>query len=1061
MSKLLTKLVASCLFLLFVCISISAQSSTATLSGTIEDENGAVIPGAKITVTHDATAQVRHATTNDSGSFSIPLLPPGEYTVLVEREGFTRVQLTNIVLNVGDQKAVQVQLKVGDVSTTVEVRSDETLINTSPAVTNTIDRTFVQNLPLNGRSFQSLILLAPGVTTTASSGTDPGQFSVNGQRGNANYFTVDGVSANTGAFITSSTLFGRGQSQAGVVPGLTTFGGTSGLVSVDALEEFRIQTSTYSAEFGRQPGGQVSLVTRSGTNQFHGSLFDYVRNEVFDANDWFANAASKPRPNLRQNQFGGTFSGPVMFPNFGDGGPKWYNGRNRTFFFFSYEGVRLVLPQVVATMVPSLRVRAEAAPDVRALLNAFPLPNGPELLNASRQPTGLSRFTGVYSDPSTLNATSIRVDHRLNPNLTLFVRYNHAPSSTATRSESGLNQITENEITSRSFTVGSAMMLTPKLSNELKLNVTRDRSTQTFRVDDFGGAVPSALRMMIPDRESKGTTLRAQVAVQLPAGIPTLSDGPGDRIHQRQLNIIDNLSLVKGDHQLKFGVDYRRLAPIFSDSDYRQIVFFTSETQMRAGTAGRLQIVSTRESRPVFVNTSVYGQDTWKPTPRLTLDFGVRWELNPAPSGDAERLIRVIGLDNLPTATLAALGGPIYKTDYRAFAPRVGAAYQLSANTGWERVIRGGFGVYYDVGSGQAVAGFGLFPFSVQTLSLNVPFPIPPSLAVPPPAPVVGLPITSSLAALEPDLKLPYSLQWNVAFEQLIGQNQSVTVSYVASTGRRLLVTQVLNQLVAGRRPNPNFGQIFFTSNRSTSDYDSLQLQFQRRLTHGIQALVNYTWSHAIDDVSTETTFGVLDRGNASFDVRHNFSSAITYNLPGSSVGGFVGKVIGNWSLDGIIHAQSGAPVDLRAGTFVREDGTQFSVRPDLVSGQPLYIADPSVAGGRRFNSAAFQQPPVANGVPVRQGTLGRNVMSGLPLYQVDLGLRRQFKITERINLQLKAEAFNLFNHPNFGGFGVNVLVPSTLGVPTQMLGRSLGGLSALYQIGGPRSLQFSARIGF
>ncbi|HEX2272142.1 MAG TPA: carboxypeptidase regulatory-like domain-containing protein, partial [Pyrinomonadaceae bacterium] len=384
------------------------------LSGTVTDQNGATIPGVSVSVVNRGTQLTRDVTTDDEGSFTVPLLPPGQYIVRARRDGFAPTDFTDIVLNVGDQKALKIELRAGDVSASVQVATDAPLIDTSAAVTTTVDRTFVGNLPLNGRSFQSLILLTPGVVVASSGNqTSPGQFSVNGQRTNSNYFTVDGVSVNAGVDPRVSSSFRESQSQfqSGTVPGLTTFGGTNNLVSVDALEEFKIQTSTYSAEFGRQPGGQVQLVTRSGKNEFHGTAFEYVRNEAFDANNWFTNSrpltaqqvaagiTKQPRPPLRQNQFGGTFGGPVMLPRFGEGGKPYWSGRNKSFFFFSYEGLRLLLPQSGSSFVPSIRLRQVAAPAVRPFLNAFALPTGPEVLSATGQPLGYSPITYSFSNP--------------------------------------------------------------------------------------------------------------------------------------------------------------------------------------------------------------------------------------------------------------------------------------------------------------------------------------------------------------------------------------------------------------------------------------------------------------------------------------------------------------------------------------------------------------------------------------------------------------------------------------------------------------------------------------
>ncbi len=294
-----------------------AQSATATLSGTVTDEQGGVVADASVTATNTATGLQRQATTSSEGTFTISLLPPSAYTVLVERLGFATAKLGDVVLNVNDNVALNIQLKVGQVGEVVTVEGGAPLIQTELAeVSTVVDRQFVENLPLNGRSFQALIALTPGVVQTKASGSNPGQFSVNGQRADANNFTVDGVGANIG----HSTFNGAIGSSGGSVPGLTAVGGTNNLISIDALQEFKIQTSTYSPEFGRSPGGQVSLITRSGTNEFRGTLFEYFRNDALDANDWFANSRGLKRPPLRQNNFGGVFGGPLLLPRFGEGG---------------------------------------------------------------------------------------------------------------------------------------------------------------------------------------------------------------------------------------------------------------------------------------------------------------------------------------------------------------------------------------------------------------------------------------------------------------------------------------------------------------------------------------------------------------------------------------------------------------------------------------------------------------------------------------------------------------------------------------------------------------------
>ena len=326
-----------CLLVLIAlfCFSIvtPAQSSMATLSGTVEDQRGAIVAGANVALVNVAQGSQRLTTSNNEGRFVFPSLPPGQYSLTATRQGFAPVEVKNVTLNVNDQVTLRITLTVGEISQSVEVLEGASLIDESAGVATVVDRQFVANLPLNGRSFQSLMTLAPGVVQTRAGSNDLGQFSVNGQRADTNYFTVDGVSANTAMSGSSN----QGQTLPGALPSLTVFGGTNNLVSVDALEEFKVLTSSYAAEFGRSPGAQVSIVTRSGTNDFHGSVFDYVRNDLFDANDWFTNRSRLAKPPLRQNDFGGVFHGPILLPRFGEGGRQpWYNGRNRSFFFFSY-----------------------------------------------------------------------------------------------------------------------------------------------------------------------------------------------------------------------------------------------------------------------------------------------------------------------------------------------------------------------------------------------------------------------------------------------------------------------------------------------------------------------------------------------------------------------------------------------------------------------------------------------------------------------------------------------------------------------------------------------------
>jgi hypothetical protein len=1028
-----------------------AQSSTATLSGIVIDQTGAVIPGVKIAVISIAQGFQRNATTNEEGIFVVAQLPPGSYTVKAEHDGFTPAEVRDVILNVNDQKTIKVYLKVGNISQTVEIVDGSSLIDDSAAVGTVVDRRFVSNLPLNGRSFQSLIALTPSVVLTKASADNPGQFSVNGQRGNANYFMVDGVGAN----IAVTRNINVSQTLGGSLPGLTAQGGTNSLVSVDALQEFKVLTSTYAPEFGRSPGGQISIITRSGTNDFHGTLFDYFRNDVFDANDWFANATRQPKPKERQNDFGGVLGGPVLLPRFGEGGAQpWYDGHNRTFFFFSYEGLRLRQPQVVANAeVPSLSLRQTAVARMQPFLNAFPIPNGADLGN------GLAHFSASFSNPSRLDATSIRIDHTVNQKLSFFARYNDSPSEVITRGTgTGLSSPTTATVNTKTLTGSMTFVLNAQTTNDLRANYSRVRGETINLQDNFGGAVPLTASQVFPPFAAPEDSF---VGLLFNFS-PTLSIGKTASSLQRQLNIVNTFSSVTGGHQLKFGVDYRRLTPIFGPATYSMVALFNNANAARTGTASSLLIGARQQAHLIFTNFSAFGQDTWRVNRRLTVTYGLRWELNPPPKGaDGNDAFTALGLDNPATITLAPRGTPLYKTTYDNFAPRFGLAYQVVQTPGRELVMRGGAGIFYDLGSGQAAQGFASAPFTANKTPVpaNVPFPATGSIVAPPPTPV---PPFNVVNAIDPNLKLPRTYQWNFALEQALGTNQTFSVSYVAAVGRRLVSVQSL------QNPNPTFLGVNIVRNRATSDYHALEAQFQRRLARGVQALASYTWGHSIDDASSD--FGIdLDRGPSDFDVRHSFSSAISYDIPTLATGQFGRALLGNWAIDAIVHSQTATPVNIIARPNVALTGMVINFRPDLIEGIPLYLDDPNAPGGRRFNNTIDPSRPGCKGPfcppPTnRQGSLGRNALRAFPLNQIDLSIRRSFNLKEGVNLQFRSDIFNIFNHPNFGDPN-NRLTQATFGQATTMFGRGLGtggsGLSPLYQIGGPRSMQFSLKLQF
>ena len=1011
------------------------QSPTATLSGTVVDEHEALIADTKITVTSADTAQQRRVITNREGYFSLTLLPPGLYTISAQRQGFTTAEVHNLKLNVGDEFEIRIQLKAGSISESIIIEGARAIQSESAAVGTVVDRRFVENLPLNGRSFHALLELTPGTVLIKSTYGEQGQFSVNGQRNNANYFMIDGVSANIGVAGGLSLVGTAG----GTVPAFTALGTTSNLVSVDALQEFRIQTSTYAPEFGRTPGAQVSLVTRSGTNNFHGTLFNYFRNDALDANDWFANSRALKKPPLRQNDFGGVFGGPII--------------KNQTFLFSSYEGLRLRLPLVGITQVPSASARKSALPQMQPFLNAFPIPNGKDLAD------GLAEFSASYSDPSNLDATSIRIDHILGHRMTLFGRYNHAPTKTISRDpEHSLNNLGIGSQNTQTLTLGLTQAITSSITNDMRVNYSRTGAGGSFLLNEFGGGAPPPDSVIFP---SFTNSRDGFFQLSLP-GSAYLVGKNADNL-QRQLNVVDGFSALVGAHQLKFGIDYRRLSPISDTSAYSQVVSFFEISQAKTATAG-FAVISAGLGRlfPLFTNFSAYAQDTWRATRRLTLIYGVRWELNPPPTEkNGNEPFTVIGLDNPATMTLAPKGTTLWKTSYNNFAPRLGVAYQLSQAKGLETVVRVGIGIFRDLGTGPAGRAIGSFPFTASKTLLDVPFPLTSEQAVPP-AFSSGPPY-ANIFVVDPNLKLPKTYQWNVTIEQSLGSDQAISMSYVAAVGRDQLRMEVLR---LANLPNPNFTRVAVERNAATSDYHAFQLKFQRRFSRGLQSLASYTWSHSIDSASTESGFNVpaakvppnLNRGSSDFDVRNSFSGALTYDIPLPDLKAPISTFLSEWSVDGMFRARSATPVDVIMSRQLF--GIPQVNRPDLDPGIPLYINDPSVGGGKRINRAAFSAAPLG-----QQGNLGRNSLRGFSAAQLDLALRREFNLGERVHLQFRSDFFNIFNHPNFADpnrFFDNI---NFFGQSLQTLGQSLtdggGGLSPLYQIGGPRSIQLALKLGF
>ncbi len=512
---------------------------------------------------------------------------------------------------------------------------------------------------------------------------------------------------------------------------------------------------------------------------------------------------------------------------------------------------------------------------------------------------------------------------------------------------------------------------------------------------------------------------------------------------------------------LKFGVDMRRVSTYEYADTLANLYYYYSPNQLLQNLAQYAFIITYGVTPPdaIFWNYSSYVQDEWKATNRLHLSLGLRWDVNPPPTnGNGIQAYTLNQITNLATAQLAPQGTPLYQTDYKGFAPRLGVAYRLGQRGGRETVIRGGVGLFYDVGNTLAAYGLsGDVGFGSNTLLSQVSFPLTVAQDIAPPA-SASSPYNAAVTAADPHLGLPYTIQWNVALEQALSANQKLTVGYVGADGRRLLYTSYLDP---SQINNSNFSLgngLNLITNGASSNYNALQIQFARRLSQGLQALASYTWSHSIDDLSSnyDNTSPPM-RGNSDFDVRYNFSAALTYDVSGQYSSRVARALLKYWGFDARITGRSALPFSVNSGYVTLPSGIFQDLVPNMVSGVPIYLSDPTAPGGRVVNIAAFQSPPAG-----QNGSAPRNFLRGFDCWQTDMGLRREFPLHERLKLQFKAEAFNLFNHANFGAID-NYLPdgPDLFGRATGTLNSQLGGLNALYQQGGPRSMQEALKVLF
>ncbi|HYZ87374.1 MAG TPA: carboxypeptidase regulatory-like domain-containing protein [Bryobacteraceae bacterium] len=998
------------ILLIGTALSLHAQNRAQVL-GVVRDGSGAVVRDAAVTLLNQQNGVRRASHTNDEGLYNVSSLPQGSYKITIRRSGFRTV--VRLGVEVGPTDAVQVDfmLEIGSMQETVTVHGNGTVLNTADASTSTsLNRDTIEQLPLNGRGLLGAVDFSPGVLATPATAGEAGQFSVNGQRPNTNYFMVDGVSGN-------NSLPGAGlpgQFSGGSLPSMTAIGSLEPIAGSSSIEQVRVQTSMFNPEFGRMPGANIAVSSRSGSNELHGDLFGSFRHRVLSASDPIAARAALPAPPMNMGRFGATVGGPIR--------------KERSFFFAGFETLQLRQPVAWITALPGMDARRAAPQHVRSLLSILPTPNGRALDQQA------SEHTAQVSWPASVIVGNLRVDHVVNSNALLFLRYSDTPSD----SQSGFLNSNALSLHTRSLTGGLLMSLSPTITSDLRFSFSGSTAESTW-----------SDQLPPPARALPEEFFRPPLRAVWIGGVGQFLTGGAGAADQRQWNLAYTMGVTARRHQFRFGVDYQRLSPDRKTPFNAIVESYTSLASVIRGDAPSTSQISVPRGSSLIETFSFFAQDTWLLSERLSFTFGSRLEITPAPY-----FRPVQSADTGPTGppeTIPSapkpLGVPVYNaeadtyrawtTRYNQWAPRAGFAYRLTQDG--TAVLRAGAGLFYNLGLAATIDALNGLPFN-RWRAFGAP---PETVAAP-----VDFQYPSSML-------LPRSLHWNVSFEKELSARTTASASYVGSLGQKLLrreAAYVAEQITS-----------VMATNHGHSSFQSLQLQMSRQVTHGLQGMLAYTWSHALDNGSWDSALYRVYGGNredwasADFDVRHSIRGYLTRSLP--SLPRFRWATSG-WVLTTVLGARTGFPLSIVASE--PPFGLDVdNIRPDLVPNTPIWIRDPSVPQGRRLNPLAF----AATGNS-RQGTLGRNAIRGVGMAQLDASLERRFQVSERVRLEFRAEAYNLANNHLYAD-PVRYLSDPLFGQSTRLLNSMLGGgrpstgLTPAFQSGGPRTFQLKLRLGF
>lgn len=1070
--------------LLCFCISttlIRAQSISGKVIGTVTDSSGAAVPQASVEVTNEGTGAVRHLTGDDAGNFVVAELPVGFYTVRVSAQGLAPFSRTRVKVDVGADARVDVTLAPSGQSESVVVTAETPQMERDSAtLAEVINNRQVESLPLNGRDFRKLTFLIPGAAPRTPRGSF-GSFSVNGQREKSNIFLVDGVD-NNDSFRQQPSF-----NQGGVANAPAT------LFPVDALGEFSVQ-SQGSAEYGRNSGAVLNIVIKSGTNDFHGAVYEFIRNDAFDAANFFETLPGARKGPFRNNDFGAVAGGPLI--------------RNKTFFFGGYEGQRERVTSPFSASVPT--GAAIAAADAKNAING-----------RSRSPLSTSVLALIPAAPSSSNgniaASSpnqnksdnflIKIDHHLSERFNLSGRYvfgqgnQNFPLSAGNGSPLAPYQTvvpTRVQLAGLNLT----QSYTNRFINETRIGYNRFKQFFTPLDASFD---PGSIGLVT------GVPSLPTIVVGGFVSLGASSTIPRGRVSSG-FQFVDNVTYVRGAHTWKWGGEFRRaLVASFNDVNARGRIIFNDTTAVPSPGPGvpavsaftalenflagfpspsSSTILRGGTRRDTYTNNfGLFFQDDWKLSSHLTLNLGMRYEYLSRLQEQAGRLSNFI-----PGKGLLRVGDPglpsLYNRDANNFAPRVGFAYDLTGKG--KTVVRGAWGVYYDTppqdfflvqafasgGVGNIAANPGIPGQGITTAGLAAPrwtagSPVFASAAA---SASCNLATPCSLFAVDQNLRTPYIYNYNLNIQQALGPGTVLQLSYVGSSAHKLFRTRDINQAAPGdpdvkkrqsRRPFnaafPQFSNIDMLEASANSNYNAFETFVRQRMHKGLMLYAAYTWSKSIDDASNGLESGTRglafpqdssnprpERGLSSHDIRHRFTFNTVYDIPfGVWVSNWPKRLTEGWQLSAIYTWSTG----LTATPFLGNDNSGTGELND----RPNRVGDPNSGGAKTrlayYNKSAFEAP-----APRTFGNAGRNILFGPGTNIADISLNKSTNISERVSVQLRSEFFNIFNHPNFTvpnpqfdstGFGVIGSTPDVAGSNPR-----LGD-------GGPRVIQFGLKLLF